>query len=177
MQRKNDNQSVLRREIKVVPRWAWALTTVPFLAAQWYFNIAIVRHPHAPPLWARPLLGLLLGVASGAYLLLIGYVNRDAKRRGMSPTLWTLVALLIPNAVGILLYFVLRQPMRRSCPQCGNVVGVEFNFCPRCSYKLSASCPQCQRPVSSEDIYCAYCGTSLPRPAPSASDPVRNVSG
>ena len=158
---KKESQSVLAREIKIVPWWAWALAAIPFVAAQWYFNLALVRNPHAPPVWARPLFGILAGVGSAAYLLLIAYVNRDSKRRGMSPVLWTLVAILVPNLLGILLYFVLRQPLVRTCPQCGSAVQAGFNFCPRCSYKLAPSCPQCQRIVSVSDAHCSYCGTSL----------------
>ena len=65
---------------------------------------------------ARPVLGLLAGVGGGCFLLLIGYINRDAKRRGMSPTLWTIVAVLIPNGLGIILYFILRQPREQCLP-------------------------------------------------------------
>jgi RNA polymerase subunit RPABC4/transcription elongation factor Spt4 len=103
----------------------------------------------------------LAGIVVGCYLLLIGYICSDAKRRGMSSTLWTLVAVLIPNALGILLYFVLRQPLRSVCPQCGHAVQNGFNFCPRCNCKLSPSCPQCQRLVGASDVFCPYCGTSL----------------
>jgi RNA polymerase subunit RPABC4/transcription elongation factor Spt4 len=174
MQVRTENQSVLAREIKIVPAWVWGLAVIVFVAAQWYFNIAVVRNPHAPPAWARPVLGLLAGFGGGAYLLLIAYVNRDSKRRGMSAVLWTLVAICIPNGLGILLYFVLRQPLRRACPQCGNAVQVEFNFCPRCSYKLSPSCPQCRRLIGVDDVYCPYCGTSLGNQAASiASLPTR----
>ena len=174
MQVKDETQPGLTTEIKIVPSWAWTLAMVAFVAAQWFFNIAVARNPHAPPTWARPVLGLLLGIVGGAYLLLIGYVNRDSKRRGMSPVLWTLVALLIPNAMGILLYFVLRQPLRRACPQCGNAVQVEFNFCPRCSCRLSPSCPQCHRLVGVDDVYCPYCGTSLRnQAAPVSSAPTK----
>jgi hypothetical protein len=89
----------------------------------------------------------------GCILLLIGYVNRDAKRRrGMSPILWTLAAILIPNGIGFLLYFILRQPLRSTCPQCENAVQTGFNFCPRCNYKLGLSCPQCERVVGVNDV-------------------------
>lgn len=158
---KDETQTGLAVEIKIVPAWAWALAAVVFAAAQWYFNIALSREPHAPPVWSRPLLGLLAGIGGACYLLFIGYVNRDAKRRGMSPVLWTIVAMIIPNALGIILYFILRQPLRTGCPQCGNTIQPGFNFCPRCSYKLSPSCPQCQRPVGVNDVYCPYCGISL----------------
>src|SRR6266700_7603813 len=101
------------------------------------------------------------GTALGCYVLLIGYVNRDAGRRGMSRLGWTLLAIFIPNALGIVLYFVLRKPRSATCPQCGNTLQPGFNFCPHCSYKLSPSCPQCQRVVGVNDVYCPYCGTSL----------------
>jgi len=169
---KSESQSVLASEIKIVPRWAWVLAGIVFVAA--HFLPYVVRHHHhgtAPPAWALPLIGFLAGLACGAYLLLIGYINRDAKRRGMSPTLWTVLAILIPNALGILLYFVLRHPLRRACPQCGNAVEMSFSFCPRCSYKLSPNCPQCQRVVGLEDVYCPYCGTSLRTPPAPVSNP------
>jgi RNA polymerase subunit RPABC4/transcription elongation factor Spt4 len=161
MQVKDETQTGLAAEIKVVPQWAWALAVVGFFIALLFFNVVVARHPDAPPAWARPLLGLLLGLVLGSFVLFIGYINRDAKRRGMSPTLWTIVAVFIPNALGIILYFVLRQPLQSACPQCGNAVQTGFNFCPRCNHKLSPSCPQCQRVVGVHDVYCPYCGTSL----------------
>jgi len=161
MQVKSETRTGLTTEIKIVPKWAWGLAVIGFFIAQFFFNVVVVRHSKAPPAWARPLLGLLLGLMLGCYLLFIGYINRDSKRRGMSPVLWTLVAILVPNLLGILLYFVLRQPLQISCPQCGNAVQAGFNFCPRCSYKLSPSCPQCQRVVDVNDVYCPNCGTAL----------------
>ena len=158
---RDETQTGLATEIRIVPSWAWVLAGIVLVAAQWFFNVAVARHTDAPPAWARPLLGLLAGMAAGCYLLFIGYINRDAKRRGMSAILWTLVSILIPNGLGILLYFVLRQPRQSACPQCANAVQPGFNFCPRCNHKLSASCPQCQRPVGVNDLYCSYCGTAL----------------
>jgi RNA polymerase subunit RPABC4/transcription elongation factor Spt4 len=158
---KNEPQTGLSTEIKIVPSWAWALAGVVFVAAQVVFNGVMGRHSGAPPAWCRAVLGLLAGVGGGCFLLLIGYINRDAKRRGMSPTLWTIMAVIIPNALGIILYFLLRQPLGTACPQCGKSVQTGFNFCPRCSYKLSPSCPQCQRLVGVNDVYCPYCGTSM----------------
>ncbi len=169
MQLRNETQSGLTSEIKIIPAWAWALAGIVFIAAQWLFNIELARQANAPPAWSRPLFGLLAGVGGGCYLLFIGYINRDAKRRGMSPTLWTIVAVIIPNALGIILYFVLRQPRSCFCPQCNCAVQTGFNFCPLCSCKLSPSCPQCQRLVSAKDVYCPYCGTAMSNPAPQAA--------
>ena len=161
MQVKNETQTGLIAEFKIVPPWAWTLAVIGFAGAQIVFNIILARHPAPPPVWGRLLLGLAAGTVLGCYLLFIGYINRDAKRRGMSPILWTLVAVLIPNGLGILLYFILRQSLRGACPQCGNAVQTGFNFCPRCSYQLSSSCSKCQRVVGVNDVYCPYCGTSL----------------
>lgn len=160
MQVKNETQTGLTAEIRIVPLWAWTLAAIGFVGAQFMFNM-ILTGPGAPPAWGRVLLSLLAGSVMGCYLILIGYVNRDATRRRMSATLWTLVAIFIPNCLGIILYFILRQPLHRTCPQCGNAVQTGFNFCPRCSCKLSPSCPQCQHVVDGSDAYCPYCGTSL----------------
>lgn len=165
MQVKNETQTGLTAEIKIVPLWAWALAGIAFVAAQIVFNGVAIWHSRVPPAWGRAVLGLLAGVGGGCFLLVIGYINRDAKRRRMSPTLWTIMAVIIPNALGIILYFLLRQPLGSACPQCGKSVQTGFNFCPRCSYKLSPNCPQCQRLVDASDVYCPYCGTSLSSPA------------
>jgi hypothetical protein len=161
MQVRNETQTGLTGEIKILPLWAWILAGIIFVAAQVFFNIVLARHSGGPAAWARPLLGLMAGIVGGCYLLLLGYINRDAKRRGMSPTLWTIMALIIPNALGIILYFLLRQPLGSACPQCGSAVQAGFNFCPRCNHKLSPNCPQCQRVVGLTDFYCPYCGTVL----------------
>jgi len=161
MQVKNETQTGLTAEIRIVPAWAWVLAAIIFVAAQWFFDIHLAHHSDGPPAWARPILGLLAGILPGCGVLLVGYINRDAKRRGMSPTLWTIVAVIIPNALGIILYFILRQPRSGACPQCACAVQTGFNFCPRCSYKLSPSCLQCQRVVGVNDVFCPYCGASL----------------
>jgi RNA polymerase subunit RPABC4/transcription elongation factor Spt4 len=166
---RNETQTGSKSEVKPIPAWAWVLAGIAFIGAQCFFNIVVARHSNAPPAWARPLLGLLLGVMLGCYVLLIGYINRDAGRRGMSRVLWTIVAVIIPNMLGIILYFILRQPLQSVCPQCGSAVQPGFNFCPRCSCKLSPSCPQCQRVVEANDAYCPNCGTSLRSQAPTAS--------
>ena len=158
-------------ELKVIRIWAWILAVIAFVAAQFFFNVAILHHAHPgehiPPPFARPLLGLLAGGAGACWILLVGYVSGDSSRRGMSPWLWTAVSIFVPYGMGILLYFILRQNRRESCPQCGYAVKAGFNFCPRCSYKLGLNCPQCQKAVAMNDVYCPYCGTTL-RPASAA---------
>ena len=50
-----------------------------------------------------------------------------------------LLAIFIPNALGIILYFVLREPMMTPCPQCSTLVKPGFAFCPACGTKLGAA--------------------------------------
>lgn len=176
MQVKNEVQTRLTAEIKVVPGWAWVLAIVGFVAAQILCNVGMARSGEISAAWLRAVLGIGAGIFVGAYLLFIGYINGDAKRRGMAPVLWTIVAILIPNALGIVLYFILRQPLRDTCPHCGNAVRTEFNFCPRCSYKLSPSCSQCQRVIGVNDVYCPYCGTSQGREAAPTHNPPQATS-
>jgi uncharacterized membrane protein YeaQ/YmgE (transglycosylase-associated protein family) len=76
--------------------------------------------------------GLLMGAFVAAWLLCVGYVYADAKRRGMRPVLWTLIAALFPHLFGFLLYFALRQPMSPRCPHCGQAVTLDQRFCSWC---------------------------------------------
>lgn len=81
-------------------------------------------------------LAILTGLAGGtlacAYFLLAGYIYSDAVRRGMPPIPWTALAVLIPNCVGFVLYFLLRKPILHPCPGCGRGVFPDAAFCPRC---------------------------------------------
>jgi RNA polymerase subunit RPABC4/transcription elongation factor Spt4 len=119
-------------------------------------------------------LGIAGGTALACYILLIGYINRDAGRRGMSRLAWTLLAIFIPNALGIVLYFVLRKPRPPNCPQCSAVIEPGFGFCPRCRYRLTPVCPQCQRGVHEGDKFCPYCGRDLEASGNTVSVPVPN---
>lgn len=173
MQLRNESRTNISSEIRIVPAWAWVLGGIGFIAVQYVFNVVLGHEADHPPAGVRALLGLFMGILVVAYLAFVGYVNRDAKRRGMSRVLWTCIAAFIPNALGIIIYFVLRQPLRSACPQCGSFVQSEFNFCPQCNYKLSVGCPHCQRAVSPGDVYCPYCGTSLRDPAASLPSGIR----
>ena len=158
---KNETSTRFMDEIRIISPWAFFFVILGFLAAIAAVVNATLSGKPPFPLAAMVPLAIVGGTALGCYILLIGYVNRDAGRRGMSRLAWTLLAIFIPNALGIVLYFVLRKPRIATCPQCGNAVQSGFNFCPRCNYKLSPSCAQCQRVVGVNDVYCPYCGTSL----------------
>jgi zinc-ribbon domain/Phospholipase_D-nuclease N-terminal len=83
--------------------------------------------------------GLLAGVVIAIWILCLGYVHADARRRGMPPILWTLIAAFIPNLLGFLLYFALRRPIALPCPQCGQPTTAEQRFCSWCGYQGSSA--------------------------------------
>jgi ABC-type Fe3+ transport system permease subunit len=165
-------------EFKLVPRWLVAVVILLFILAQVIAYIVNTQGltnngeifppelKNEPALASLALAGIitLVALVFGAFLLLFGYVNRDAKRRGMNSTLWTLlVILLFPAyfAVGFIIYFLMREPLPYPCPQCANTVGARFNFCPNCKCNLYPSCPQCKHEVVESDKFCPYCGNDL----------------
>jgi len=165
---RDDTSTRFMDEVRIIPEVAWLIAVLvalcfPALMA-W---VAVIARPPAPLAVFVPA-GIASGFLFACYVLLIGYVNKDAGRRGMSRALWTLIAIFVPNALGIVLYFVLRKPRLLRCPHCHEVVESGYGFCPACRYRLSPACPQCQRGVSLSDRYCPYCGADLRSPAQTA---------
>jgi hypothetical protein len=157
-------------------RWTAALVclAVVFLTGSIFLLPGFLERDPTAVLMMSPLFLLtLLGVAFlGAYVLLVGYVYGDARRRGMNHVLWTLLAIFIPNAIGIILYFILRDPMPVPCPSCGTPARKGHAYCASCGAAVRAACPQCRQPVEPGWRNCARCGAALttasppPPPAP-----------
>lgn len=76
--------------------------------------------------------GLLGGALIAIWLLCLGYVYADARRRAMPAVLWTLIAILVPNLLGFLLYFALRRPIASACAHCGQPIAAQQRFCSWC---------------------------------------------
>ena len=148
-------------EVKIIPVWAWVAAPLVFIGIQLLFHVYIPAQKNPPPLGFRLGLGLFTGLVFFFWWLLIGYVNRDSGRRGMNRVLWTILVIFIPNGIGFILYFLIRQPLMMACPQCGARVDPAFNFCPKCHFNLTPTCPHCSRPVRSGDVFCPYCGQEL----------------
>ncbi len=151
----------LGEEMRRVPQWAITIAIVLFAGMQVLWHVWIPTQHNPPPLPLRIFLGLMTGAVLAIWMMLVGYVNQDAPRRNMSRLWWTLLVIFIPNALGFVLYFLLRQPAQQPCPQCGAMVLPGFNYCPKCNLKLHPHCAQCQRPVRLSDMYCPYCGFKL----------------
>lgn len=102
-----------------------------------------------------------LGLLMWAYVVLIGYIWADATRRRMNALLWVLLAIFIPNAIGVILYFILRDPVPVPCPSCGIPAGKDDAFCPSCGATVRPACPQCRHPVETGWTHCGRCGAAL----------------
>src|SRR5258708_2200046 len=83
--------------------------------------------------------GLGIAVVSlffAGYIMLLGYVYGDARRRGMPAALWTLLVVLIPNLIGFIVYFILRRGVFAPCSQCGRGAEIGQIYCSSCGHKL-----------------------------------------
>jgi hypothetical protein len=161
MTNRNQTSTRFKDEIRSISPWVFFLATLVLLSMVVLLVVVVGRDHNAPPLALRFLLGVIAGTLLGCYVVLIGYVNRDAGRRKMSRLLWTLIAIFVPNGLGIVLYFILRKPRAVNCPQCNDEVEPGFSFCPRCRNRLQPVCPHCQRSVNLGDKFCPYCGEAL----------------
>ena len=158
---RNQASTRFKDEIRIISPWVFFIAALAFLAGVVGLVIVAGKDNHPPPLAVRWVMGVAAGAVLSCYIVLIGYVNRDAGRRSMSRLFWTLVAAFVPNGLGIVLYFVLRKPQAAKCPKCDAEVDAGFSYCPRCRYRLQPVCPHCQRSVSPEDKFCPYCGAVL----------------
>ncbi|HEX3940818.1 MAG TPA: zinc ribbon domain-containing protein [Acidobacteriaceae bacterium] len=159
-----DATSAFSEEVKLIPRWSVVLAVLAFVFMQyllWVFIPAGQHHRgYRDPVGIRLYYTTSWSVMASLYFLMVGYVSRDAPRRGMHTIFWTVIA-LIPGGVGAVLYFLLRQPVMTVCPSCGITIQREFHFCPQCAFQVSAVCGKCYRGVRVTDLYCGYCGHDL----------------
>src|SRR5208282_317859 len=176
---RNETSTRFMNEVRIISPWAFAIASLGYMAAGSAVVFAPLTNKTADPFYRLPVLvplAILGGTLIACYILLIGYVNRDAGRRDMSRLAWTLLAIFIPHALGIVLYFVLRKPRILNCPQCSALIEPGFGFCPRCRCRLNAICPQCQRGVNAADKFCPYCGGDLGTSVNNVSVPLSSQS-
>ena len=156
--------SRMSEEMNVIPRTAWVIAVVCYLffvALAW--QVLIPRDDTLSPWpdWGKAIFAVVIPLFLMAWILLIGYVNGDARRRGMRHVMWTLLAIFIPNAIGIILYFIVRERPRQKCPRCGKTVRGGFAFCPACGAEVSQSCPHCRGAIEPGWSHCPSCGKGL----------------
>jgi len=161
------------QEFKLVPRWLIWMVLVLFLIAQiigqmvLHHQLANHQEVFGPELDSDPgaagaaLFAIITGVSLvfAVMIFMVGYVNKDAKRRGMHSALWTfLVLVLMPGylVLGFIIYLLMREPLPYNCPQCGTTVGARFNFCPTanaiCIPPARSASAKSRKPTSSAPI-------------------------
>lgn len=166
--------SRFEQEWALVPPMAKGIAVAASLMVLLMMALPLVVLPITGPGGRPPLWGLFLAMSFvpaflvGAFVLLIGYVWADAGRRGMNQLGWTLLAIFIPSAIGIILYFLLRDPLPVACPQCQATVGKDLACCAACGTTVRPACPQCHRPSQAGWNHCGYCGAALRPPGPAA---------
>ena len=145
-------------ELRIIPRIVWPIA----LLIAGGMTLMFFLMPRGPKLGRVETAFVLWGMLFlFAWVVLIGYIHADARRRGMRYIMWTLLTIFIPYGIGAILYFVLRDPLLVSCPKCGARCRSVFVFCPQCGEGLNPSCPACKRAVEPGWNRCAYCGKEL----------------
>ncbi len=156
----SDGHSVAERDgLKMIPVWSIILAVLVFVGWLYFSYYAQPHHHGAQPM--RLLMAYMTGTVLASYLLLIGYVSRDVKRRNMPALLWMLIVVVMPGGIGAVVYFLLRQPVMIRCPHCTTELTAGVHFCPQCRFQVAPVCGQCFRGVQITDAYCPQCGHDL----------------
>jgi len=130
--------SLIPKGVKVAAAivFACALIIGPLIGATQWHAAAVNAANGIPPVILAPVIGLGMGLLVGTFaafwLLCLGYVYADARRRAMPAVLWVLVCIFVPNLLGFLLYFAIRRPLGSPCPNCGQLIAGEQRFCSWC---------------------------------------------
>ena len=135
----------IRRFLNVVPKelrlWASILAGCLFLIGLGVAYETAGQGVRLRTMSAYGSAALVFGVLAAIWLLCLGFVFADARRRAMRPILWVLVAALFPHLLGFLLYFVMRQPIAAACTHCGMTVSNHPRFCSWCGTAQSSPNP------------------------------------
>jgi RNA polymerase subunit RPABC4/transcription elongation factor Spt4 len=144
----------------IIPIAAWATASI-ILLLMFTLMTCIVVAASNMPIALQILLPIVPSFALAGWTLVIGYVYGDARRRGMRYVMWTLLAIFVPNGIGVILYFILREPMPGYCSKCGASTKQGHAFCPVCGAGILPACAQCHRAGQPGWSHCAWCGAKL----------------
>lgn len=153
----------LTEELRIISPVAWVIAVVVYgcFAALLFSVTGHDKDTSQWPAAGRWCFSLGIPLIVALYVMVAGYVNADARRRGMRYVMWTLLAILVPNGLGIILYFVLRDPLNVACRSCEARVKPGFAFCPACGAAMAHTCPSCRKPVDPQWSHCVTCGAKI----------------
>src|SRR6202453_5036576 len=105
--------SSITEEVKLIPRWSIAADALAFVFMQYLYWVILPAYrlslhvrPIAAPIGVRFYFALSWSTLAALYVLMVGYVSRDAPRRSMSTRLWVVICLALPGGIGSVLYFL-----------------------------------------------------------------------
>jgi hypothetical protein len=155
------------KHLRTIPRTAWVVGLVLYVGFALLIHFLIRLNTEPGYIGAWPLAGqlafnFLIPAIPVVLVCLYGYIYADAKRRGMRYVMWTLLAIFVPDLIGVILYFILRDPLPAECPGCHASVFAKFAFCPHCGTATRPVCPQCGKALEPSWVNCGYCGTKVP---------------
>ncbi|GIO40028.1 hypothetical protein J41TS12_48890 [Paenibacillus antibioticophila] len=82
-------------------------------------------------------LGAALLLVLGSIACLGIWTYQDAKARGLDGGIWTIIVILVPNLIGLLLYFLIgRKQQRALCASCGGQTELGKHYCSNCGVSL-----------------------------------------
>src|SRR6185437_6598898 len=119
-----------RKELRVIPRTAWIITGFSYvgMAILAWFLVPTDHEMSHWPLGGQFAFIFLMPLACLLIIPLYGYIYGDAKRRAMRYVMWTLLAIFVPDLIGVIIYFILRDALPVDCPSCHNLVPSKFTF-------------------------------------------------
>ena len=103
----------------------------------------------------------LVAAIFAGLIALFSYIYRDAKRRNMNAVMWTLLAIFAPSGIGIILYFLLREPLAIFCSRCGTAASAGFGYCPSCGSPLAVGMSAMPPGTAARVDPLRSCGTRL----------------
>lgn len=88
-----------------------------------------------------PMMPTIMMVAMGLILissiLMAIWVYKDAKAHGENGFLWLVIVIVVPNALGLVLYLLLvKREEKKICPACGSYNPLNASHCGQCGGSL-----------------------------------------
>jgi hypothetical protein len=153
----------LTARVKIIPPSAWIVgitMAVVLVLPLWLGPMRYDSEMTTWPLVAKLGLISIIPLFILTYSALVGFIYADAQRRRMRHVMWAWLA-LVPYFVGVILYFILRDPLPVPCSNCGTDVPQAFAFCPGCGAAIHPTCGQCGKSLQREWLNCPHCGTRV----------------
>src|SRR5579859_3992338 len=93
-------ESSITEEVRLIPRWSIVAAALVFVFMQYLYWVILPAYrqslhmrPVPAPLGVRFYFALSWSTLAALYVLMVGYVSRDAPRRNMTTRMWVVICL------------------------------------------------------------------------------------